>query len=202
MLLAEPFIFFGSLFVWVPLTLVLFIYLGMMIEYDKPVGAFIVLVMVTLFLQFFTTFKPFTELVQNPTSAVLFFGLYVVAGVIYSIFRWWRSLAWLSSKYGELKEKYLKEIGKDELQISDQDRQEMVHWIRKQIVGHGKSLPPKASEHKSQLTTWMAFWPICVPWTIFDDLLLNVWNWAYECVAEVFQKMSDRMFSKFNGDFR
>jgi hypothetical protein len=56
---------------------------------------------------------------------------------------------------------------------------------------------PLASENKSLLITWMAYWPFSFVWTIVNDPVRRAFNAIYSHLAGLLQRISDRVFREF-----
>jgi hypothetical protein len=57
-------------------------------------------------------------------------------------------------------------------------------------------IKPLATEHKSSITQWIAFWPVSLIWTMINDPVAKIINWIFECYKGTFQMISDKMFGK------
>lgn len=54
---------------------------------------------------------------------------------------------------------------------------------------------PLATEHKSSITQWIAFWPISFTWTIINDPVRKAANYIFSRIKSVYARMSDKIFA-------
>jgi hypothetical protein len=191
-----------SFLILLPIILAVLGFMTFFVERDNPLGATSVLIGTGLVLQFFTTIQPFTMIMANPASILGFLAIYLAFGIGYGMFKWYRYLRVLLADYAVKRAEYLKSNKLVEADMTKSEREYMVAALSQKIVGRGRSLPPKVSEHKSRVTTWMAYWPLSLTWMLLDDLVIGIWEWTYNRVADILQGLSARVFAPFKNDFK
>ena len=57
------------------------------------------------------------------------------------------------------------------------------------------NIPPKVSEHKALITSWMTYWPISALWTLINDPIVRLFDSIYYGIAEYLQAISNKKFA-------
>lgn len=96
--------------------------------------------------------------------------VYAVSGIVWSMFRWFRYVKSTADTYRE------EHGGK----LTEQNRSTLVYKL-------------KASNNKSRITAWIAYWPWSLVWNITGDFF----KMAYESLQGVYQSIADRAIGKF-----
>lgn len=112
--------------------------------------------------------KAFTVL-SLPTIAIIVGG-YAVAGVLWSVYRWYRHVQQAAFRF---REKYGTTLTSS--QKSD---------LKSEI---------KVSEHKSRITAWIAYWPWSLLWNITGDFF----SMLYDAMVNAYQHIADRALNGF-----
>ena len=132
-------------------------------------------------------FDIFNVIALNPTSALLYFGIYVLVGIAWSFGKWWNKLAKYTRKVKEAKKKYgnnIKDIG-DEFGWYSVDS-------KKELQDRIKSNMPKAIKQKDKIVAWIAFWPISLTATLLNDPIRRFFNWIYDALSTIYGKIQKR----------
>ena len=95
---------------------------------------------------------------------------YAIAGVIWSIFRWYRYTKTIANGY----------VAKYGTSLTDAQFSNLRCDIR-------------VYSHKSQLCSWIAYWPWSVMWNIVGDFV----NTLYDSVQKVYSSISQKHIDKF-----
>lgn len=53
-------------------------------------------------------------------------------------------------------------------------------------------------DYKGRITTWMAFWPFSLVWTLVDDLVIRLWENLYEMLTGTFRRIFESVFRDVN----
>jgi hypothetical protein len=53
---------------------------------------------------------------------------------------------------------------------------------------------PQVKEYKSNIMTWMTYWPFSMIWTLINDPIKRAFREIYEKISKFMQGMSDRIF--------
>jgi hypothetical protein len=75
-------------------------------------------------------------------------------------------------------------------------------WIRYVKDRHyGKKVTkPSVSRCKSQIITWMTYWPWSALWTLINDPVRRFFCWAYEQLSGTLQAISNRAFQDIENE--
>lgn len=161
-------------------TLVLFITVGN----SKPGWSFI-LVMLMLFLAIDSTGSPIADWHWTRWAAMA--GMYFVVGGIYAVAAWWvmvRSMRKFADKYvPNEKGRYTYSLGE---RLRDRYK-----------ADNNVSLPPRASDFKSRVACWIAYWPVSAVAYVFSDPLTNVVKFIYNRITSIMADISDNEFADF-----
>jgi hypothetical protein len=103
---------------------------------------------------------------------------YLLAGVAWSILKWYFYVLDEADKYVEAK------------------RLDTINWS---VVKH--RYPPQVRDHKERIVRWMMCWVTSVIWTLCHDFLTRLYRRIVDMLAGLFQRISDRVFAKFD-DFK
>lgn len=184
-------------------------FLTFLVENDKPLFATICLALVVTGLEFFG-FRVISTIANNPLGLIGLAAVYVIAGIVYGGFRWFRYAASILTKYASVRDEWKSTFNAGREPANEKEREKLLDYARREInLGRGRSLPPKVTEHKSALVTWMAYWPLSLTWMLIDDLIFGLWRtltrlyeYIYAQLGGTFQAISDKLFSKYEGDFK
>lgn len=184
-------------------------FLTFLVENDKPLFATICLTLVVVALEFFG-FRVISTIANNPLGLIGLAAVYIIAGIVYGGFRWFRYAASILDKYGKVRDQWKADYNGGKEPTTEKQKADLRSWANNRIeMGRGRSLPPKVTEHKSALVTWMAYWPLSLTWMLIDDLIFGLWRtltrlyeYIYSQLGGTFQAISDKLFSKYEGDFK
>lgn len=184
-------VFFGGVF------LVLMLYA---VDHEMWVASTFVLVITALMLQFFTDYKVFTYLVNNPLTVLMWAGVYVAAGVIWSMVKWALYALGVKERFNEYCVSELNDINLHNSGIIDGNvRVERRPVPTKEVLlaNYNKykieKLPLDVKKYKSKITFWMIWWPWSALWTLLNDPIRRFYNMLYNMFGGVFQKISDKI---------
>lgn len=184
-------------------------FLTFLVENDKPLFATICLTLVVAALEFFG-FRVISTIANNPLGLIGLAAVYIIAGILYGGFRWFRHSAAILTKYADAREAWKRSYNGGKEPSTEKQRVDMLQFAQGNLdLGRGRSLPPKVTEHKSAVVTWMAYWPLSLTWMLIDDLIFGLWRiltrlyeYIYSQLGGTFQAISDKLFSKYEGDFK
>jgi hypothetical protein len=104
-----------------------------------------------------------------PTIAIIVGG-YALAGIIWSVYRWYRHVQQVAFTY---REKY-------GLTLTPSQKSGLKSEIR-------------VSDHKSRITAWIAYWPWSLLWNITGDFF----SMLYDAMVNAYQHIADHALNKF-----
>lgn len=129
----------------------------------------------------------------------LIYYVYAV-GAYLGISAVWAAIKWrvfflpkLFERYEEVRSAWLNRNGLKEMPADPAVIQKF-----KDNTGSQINRDRMVSHNKGRITTWMIFWPWSLLETFLGDFLVRVFDYMYKAVAGGFQRMSDRMASKYS----
>jgi hypothetical protein len=118
-------------------------------------------------------------------------GIYVAAGIVWIVYKWWRLCRKSRIQYEEAKAKFLKD--KEVSVLTTELKVEWTEWLNTKGSYERPRISarrPEASDHKEQITVWGYLWPFSVLGTFFGDWVKAFWECVYEWTAEVLMTIS------------
>lgn len=133
-------------------------------------------------------FAPIAWIIANPIDALIGFGAYYIAGVIYTYFKWYRFCLTMRNNYLREKRDFLDRHGitGDEIPSNLMSRFTPV-------------TAPKVGRHKSTIIMWLAYWPFSLAGTFVADIIHNVFIGIYNYISGSLQRVSDNVWKDING---
>ena len=122
---------------------------------------------------------------------------YVGVGLLYTFIKWTLSLVKLRRKVLTIDADMIKRrrIG----YLSEQPESATINSIRASMASHifsDGSYPPVAKNNLGLITAWALFWPINLVWTMFADVLTEIWSWLTSKFVGVYQAISNSILPK------
>lgn len=200
------------------LTIVAIIYLGWLayLVENKSAGlATFVLLGTLAALQFFTSFQPFTMIIENPLSAIGILAVYLLCGMAFTYVKWRSYVNRTMETISERTEERLSRVAvltssmddtrylhKDETveQANARRRREAIDAAIESVIG-SRTLPIQIQDHKARALSWMAYWPISSLYYLLDDPLRRMFEYCYRRMAGVLQAHSNKATQDFNDRF-
>jgi len=147
-----------------------------------------------------------TWVFQNP----LYFGLgvlgYLAVGVGYGTGKWWLYVRDCATRYRQVRREWLlREVEEGVTPAAEcreasrtgvftgEVKREWRFYVKDHYFGK-KITKPSASRCKSQIITWMTYWPWSALWTLINDPVRRFFCWVYEQLSGTLQAISDRAF--------
>lgn len=118
-------------------------------------------------------------------GALSVFGLYLVAGIVWSFFKWFKFLK-------NAKKKYDKEV----LRVEDVNKDKKAKGQDKYCIPppNIEYYIPLASENKEQLSCWILFWPFSGLRYMMGNLLVDLLHAITDAFAGTYNKISYKIF--------
>jgi hypothetical protein len=153
---------------------------------------------------------------QNILTTVYFSVGYVILGLIWSFLKWNQKVAKIFKLFSSLKAKFIKENG--EITASTKDkigtRQKFYNTLSykfKYSSGHSissfddskdldyviETITPKGIDNKAKIVSWISYWPLSLIGTLLNDPFRRFFEWVYESVSGVYDKITKRLQNKY-----
>ncbi len=125
--------------------------------------------------------------------ALAYLGCYILAGLVWSFFKWYLYLLNFRNEYVALRDKFCKRknipVDSD---LSEQQRADLLASI-----GYNYQKVPSAGENKARITGWMIFWVFSAIGWLLNDPFRRLANFVFNLFKGTFQRIADRMFRNF-----
>lgn len=215
----------GTLWFWLLLVAAFICILWALEDDEYPGTKATVVTLVTLGLIYFLGGRSalndlFSFVAHNPLVILMVFVVYLIAGTVWSVVKWYFFVLNARDKYrdriAEIKEefdnnidrinKYITKVESGEEKVKDRDavilkyRDEIKNRTNsntEDIARAKRQNMPSAKDNKSRILTWMFYWPFSGIWTIINDPVRRAFQWIYKRLEGVYQKIT---VSAFEGE--
>ena len=198
------FLIFGGVWFWA-LVILASILLLLALEADSGVFATVVLLLATTLTLVLGNWSWVEWLIANPLYAVGGVAAYVLIGIIWSMVKWWFHVRKIAKNQREARTYWLQEradsppgnvkLYENALATGVLDPVLQKAWednIRRHCYDSIKK--PYASENKKKIMGWLAYWPWSFLWTFINDPVRTFFNWLYESLSGLYQRIADSAF--------
>lgn len=199
----ELFVLLTSFWVLAPI-LVMMVLMFVWVANETAIGATVTIVATFLVLQFFSEVPLLGFIMTHPLLILSFLGLYIVAGVIWSVVKWWLFCKETQEEYEDAKEDFFKRrnftvsrSGRQETLSPQEAWREYCKYAFRQLR-NGRLW---ARDHKKRIVIWMTYWPWSFVWTLIDDIVRRIFNAIYIHIQKIYQAIADNAFKNITKDF-
>ena len=70
------------------------------------------------------------------------------------------------------------------------------------LKSRNEEVIPNPGNMKSQITTWMIWWPASILWDVLSDWLLRFWEHVVDALKEFFARMAKKMYGDVAAEFQ
>ena len=157
------------------------------------IGAFVALA-------FSRIFNLYKFALQHPGVLIEYFVGYVVLGMIWGAFKWWRFCVKRRNEYEEAKVDFLK--SKSATEMTPELRVGWTDKLRNRSSYsryHGGSLP-LASDNKEKIMNWMYLWPFSMLGYVFSDFVIRFGNFIYERMGGIYRSIAESVWKGTEAD--
>lgn len=187
-----PWVLFPLFMLWSfpfwALVVVEFSFLFWCVSYRRGSFGLISLAVIALAFQFFGNIPVFNWMWEHwDWTLEIFFG-WLALSAPWAVTKWWLFVRDNSYRYDEILEEYRKLNPKLGPTVADWSAEEKVAW-EEYFNAHSYQddtyeynrveFNPTASAHKSDIMTWMMFWPWSFLWTLLNDPLRKLFKNLY-----------------------
>jgi len=183
----------GNIWFWVLMCVIAFLEIYFLEFWDEPgeygegpngTGATILVIATFGVLFFLGSNKEIKEfflyIYNNPGRDIFYFSIYIIAGIIWSLFKWFQYVLFLKREYQE----NIKNFTEESLKNSSRERD-----IIKKIPN------PNALNNKGTLFTWIFYWPFSVIGYILNEPLKKIFNFIINNIKGLYQKITDKVLA-------
>jgi hypothetical protein len=172
-----------------------------------------------LLLTFFGNFNLFRWIYDNPIITLEYVGIYIVAGILWAIMKWYLFNTKIRSVFLEIRDEFKRKRNLPSGPIPEELRKEWAEFATERsrwepvkryyeydlpgsyAITSAKSFVPQARKYKDTIIFWMAYWPLSFVFFFLSDFLERLWYRIYEAVASIFTRITDSVFRKMPEDF-
>lgn len=199
------FIVFGGFWFWLSVA-VASIVLIRVIEEDDALPGFIVLAVTAVIFMVFGNFMlgVVNYIYHNPLILLGGVAIYLLAGLLYSVYRWWRYLIKKRKEFDQNKVEWIRREKQRRDHAKEQYNPEDILAAWKKNVADNSLLQqyiPRLSRNKERITCWMTFWPWSLFWYMFRKLFIEIWNNIYKLFQGMFRRIRNSVFKDILSEY-
>lgn len=198
----------GTFWFWA-LVIAEIVLLFVFVNYDNGIGATISLLAFGACLQWFGGVDILNYVTSHPLAMCLAVLGYLLAGVTWSVTRWWLFCRERLQKYNALKAEFLEQhnVPVGTQIVPEELRERWMSRLKSEVassVYRDEKLcdKPLARKHKNQIISWMAFWVVSMIWFFVNDFIKGIFKEIYVFVSGFMQRIADNMFAHVNEDLK
>lgn len=188
----EPFLLVGGLFFWIFASIFGVILLAC-VEQEKGSAATITATIAVILFLIWGDFNLFGWVVSNTLSFLMYLVGYFVIGTVWTVVKWYFYLLARKSEAIEFKGQYCQSNGITGDMTEDQRKKFIESLVGYSSTYRDDTFPPNATNHKSDIVRWAAYWPFSAFWTLLGDGIRRLWDFIYVQIGGMLQKMSSKV---------
>jgi hypothetical protein len=162
---------------------------GMMATIDLCVLSFV--------LWLFGNINVFAWLYHHSHLVLIGIVIYLVGGIIYLWPKWAIFCSRLKERLRDIQSEWLTRKCYSASSLSKLEYEEWLSTFERkdfarEVSGDPQDVRPDPSQYKSEIITWMMYWPFIV--TLFDDVVKRFWHWVFYALQGRLKAIASRMF--------
>lgn len=178
-------------------------------RYGCPNGpaATVMALITAVAMQLFTPVKPLTWAITNPGSILWIAAIYILVGVAWSFGKWWLLLtdyktrnkdslteanSRIASLEGDLSNASVLRLTSEDI---DRKTESLKSLKRSLLIG-----VPTASDNKSRITAWIAYWPWSFMWTTVTEFVFRFFSRLFQMLEATYDSIQKRILKDFYKD--
>lgn len=184
----------GSMLFWVGLVLSYLVYYA--VKEDEFWPPLIGVIVGFAVLHFFSSVPVLTYVKANYVQILTYGAYYMGIGIIWSFVKWYLFLIKKKKEYTTLRSDFLR---KNKLSsLANMPEEVGAAWGRELRY---KNFPPKASDNKSRITTWMVYWAFSMLGTFLGDFLTQFFDTIYRMFGNLYDRMTNLVWKDMGDEF-
>ena len=187
----------GTFWFWA-LVIVEILLLFVFVNYENGIGATVSLLVFGACLQYLGGVDILNYVTSHPLAVCLAVLGYLLAGMTWSVIRWYIFCRDQLRQYNTLKSDFLKEKGLSETKLVPEELRS--DWLLRLESYRQISYAPSVRDHKNQIIGWMAFWVISMIWFFINDLVKWIFKEIYHFISGFLQRIADNVFADIYED--
>lgn len=194
----------GTLGFWIFAALS-FALLLWLVAYEKPFSSAVCLIGIFCALASWGNFNLWHVAHQDPWAVARWAGIYVLSGIVWAVVWFWFVNRDRRNNFNDAREAF---VAKHKLRLDPGDaipaelRREFKAYLRNGRPDY-MSRPiekPVLADFRRQLLIRMAYWPVSIVLTMFDQPWKWFWRWVFRQLKGVFQKTIDVIWKGVDQD--
>lgn len=143
------------------------------------------------------------SLTANPLQWLKYVGYYLLLGAAWSFLKWISFLFAMRDKLKTLKDAFVTShriVVTSDDKIPKQDFDKFAQYLNERGYSGRYSIQkpadviPSVSDHASDLTRWIVWWPTSAVWTILNDPIRRIANLIVQMFRGIYSKMARAVF--------
>jgi len=178
------------------------------VHYVSPfAGGFVLLLTSAILLLFGQLKVALVYCFNRPGQSAGIIVAYLVVGVLFSAFKWYRYVKAKTKAFNILKSETLEKHGVKtfgELPVEDLSRQgtwdkrDPRDWLNNHFDSCKMQCDP--GQNKDRITTWILYWVFAMFWDIFETITIRLIDNIFESVKSMFSGITKRLFRGLEAD--
>ncbi|MBI4142378.1 hypothetical protein HY480_00710 [Candidatus Uhrbacteria bacterium] len=140
-------------------------------------------------------FNVVTAVRRTPLTAGGVCAGYIVAGVLWSMVKWYLFLRERRDDYNERKALFLQEHQMEGAVIPDG-----LKGAWRNRIGYGHSAP-HVRDHKTRIVRWMVYWPWSLLWFCVNDPVRRFFRMLFNRIVGIYERIQRRVWGDAEADF-
>jgi len=179
------------------------------VHHENPLGAGFLIILLGGILLAFSSLKTFfVYCYSNPGQTASVIGIYLVIGVLWSIFKWFRFVKKTTKEFNKVKVKTLEKHGVSSVsalpsckdgKTGSWEKRDPKEWLETEYKIRKSRCSP--SEGKDRITTWILYWAFSMFWDVFETITIRLIDNIYKMVKSVYLKITKKLFRDLDADF-
>ena len=149
-----------------------------------------------LLLQFLIGVPIFQSIIHNPLKVLIYTGIYLCAGTVWSIFKYYKRVSDYVKKSIEQKKTFCE---KNKIENINALKGDLFHEY-KTILKNIQEYKPAIKQSKADVSYWIAYWPISVVVYFFEDFLKNLLDNIIDMFGGVYRSIENKLYKKLDGN--
>jgi hypothetical protein len=178
-----------NLIVLIPVAIVVLGFLTYLTEKEYTGLTLLILFTLLSAYLFFSDINVWSFLTNHIGTIILGLFGYVIAGIFWSLFKWYLLVLNVKEKYNASVAMY------DSLSEIEKKHNNKELFIKLRI---GINYPIKVDHHKNKIYNWLILWPTSLIWFLINDPITRLYNYLYKTLKGTYQKIADNQFENIN----
>jgi len=188
----------GSFWFWTLLVASFILVVFMAEVWDAPFWAAATVIATLVALDLLGDAGLWSWVLANPLLIGAGAGVYVVGGTLWSFVKWYIFVRKRREGYLDQRAQFMVD---HKLEEKDKIPPTLLRKWQSQLSYSNREMP-SARKEKSRILRWMVYWPWSVIYSLFADLVREVFLIIYARMATTFQRISESIYGDISGEMK